>query len=328
MDTPWKLISLVFFILFAFSILLGISGAYNPLAGSSLFTKNPQNPPDTAQAAVVFINNNLLGTGETSRLVNVTEESGVYKISTEFTSKTGKKIIDAYMTKDGKLLFPAYYTIPGGQQNTGAQAPSVAGQTPQKKTCADVRKADTPMMQAFVVSHCPYGTQMQAILADIITRIPSLSQNIKVRYIGDVSQGTVVSMHGPTEAAENLRQICIREEQADKYWEYVSCTLSSQSSGTCVIRSGVDNTTLTSCINDNSRGIAYAQEDFSLSHTFGVTGSPTLILNNVTVREFDFGGRTPEAIKSLLCCGFATQPEGCGISLASSQVPAGSAGQC
>ncbi|MEI6294349.1 MAG: hypothetical protein WCP36_11735, partial [Methanomicrobiales archaeon] len=96
MDIPWKLVSLVFFVLFAFSILLGISGAYNPLAGSSLFTKNPLTPPDTAQTAVGFINNNLLGEGETTRLVNVTEESGVYRISTEFTSETGKKIIDAY----------------------------------------------------------------------------------------------------------------------------------------------------------------------------------------------------------------------------------------
>lgn len=328
MDIPWKLVSLVFFVLFAFSILLGISGAYNPLAGSSLFTKSPLTPPDTAQAAVGFINNNLLGVGETTRLVNVTEESEVYRISTEFTSISGKKIIDAYMTKDGKLLFPSYYMISGGQQNAGARAPAASGQTPQKKTCADISKQNPPVMQAFVVSYCPYGTQMQSILADIVTRIPSLSQNIKVRYIGDVSQGTVVSMHGPIEAAENIRQICIREEQADKYWEYVSCILSSQSSGTCIKKSGVDNTSLTRCINENSRGIAYAQEDFSLSRTFGVTGSPTLILNNVTVREFDFGGRTSEAVKSLLCCGFVTQPEGCGISLASSQVPAGSAGQC
>lgn len=328
MDIPWKLVSLVFFVLFAISILLGIFGAYTPLAGSSLFAKNPLTPPDTAKAAVGFINNNLLGEGETTRLLNVTEESGVYRISTEFTSKTGKKIIDAYMTKDGKLLFPSYYTISGGQQNAAARAPASAGQTPQKKTCADISKQNSPVLQAFVVSYCPYGTQMQAILADIITRIPNLSQNIKVRYIGDVSQGTVLSMHGPTEAAENLRQICIREEQADKYWEYVSCTLSSQSSGTCIKKAGVDNTTLTSCINDKSRGIVYAQEDFSLSRNFGVTASPTLVLNNVIVREFDFGGRTPEAIKSLLCCGFTTMTEDCKISLASNQIPAGSAGQC
>ena len=328
MDNPWKLISLIFLVLFAFSILLGFSGAYSTLAGSSLFTKNPQIPSDTAQKAVGFINNNLLGEGETTRLVNVTEESGVYKISAEFTSKTGTKMIDAYMTKDGKFLFPSYYTISGGQQNSGARAPAAAVQTPQKKSCADISKQDPPVMQAFVVSYCPYGTQMQAILLDIITRIPSLSQNIKVRYIGDISQGTVVSMHGPTEAAENLRQICIREEQSDKYWEYISCFLSSQSSGTCIKKSGVDSTTLTRCINDNSRGIAYAQEDFSLSRSFGVTASPTLILNNMTVRESDFGGRTPEAIKSLLCCGFATQPEGCNISLGNSQVPAGSVGQC
>ena len=328
MDNPWKLVSLVLFVLFAFSILLGFSGAYSLLAGSPLFTKNPQIPSEIARTAVGFINNNLLGEGETTRLINVTEESGVYRISTEFTSKTGTKIIDAYMTKDGRFLFPSYYTLSGGQQTAVARSPAAAVQTREKKTCADISKQDLPVMQAFVVSYCPYGTHMQAVLSDIITRIPGLSRNIKVRYIGDVSQGTVVSMHGPAEAAENLRQICIREEQADTYWEYVSCTLSSPSSGTCIQKAGVDNTTLTGCMNDKSRGIAYAQEDFSLSRAFGATASPTLILNNVRVRESDFGGRTPEAIKSLLCCGFITQPEGCRISLASSQVPAGSTGQC
>jgi hypothetical protein len=327
MDNPWKLISLVLFVLFVFSILLGFSGAYSLLAGSPVFAKNPQVATGAAQNAVGYINNNLLGEGETSRLLDVNEESGVYRISTEFSSKTGTKTIDAYMTKDGRILFPAFYKISGDQQTAVTRAPAAVAQTPRKITCADIRKQDPPVLQAFVVSKCPYGTQMQAVLLDIVTRIPGLSPNIRVRYIGDVSQGTVVSMHGPGEAAENLRQICIREEQADKYWSYVSCTLSSPSSGTCTKTAGIEDTALAGCISDKSRGTAYAQADFSLARSFGVAASPTLILNNATVRESDFGGRNPEAIKSLLCCGFTTQPESCNNSLAGSQVPAGS-GQC
>jgi hypothetical protein len=33
-----------------------------------------------------------------------------------------------------------------------------------------------------------------------------------------VKNGKIASMHGDEEAKENLRQICIREEQKDKYW--------------------------------------------------------------------------------------------------------------
>jgi hypothetical protein len=40
---------------------------------------------------------------------------------------------------------------------------------------------------------------------------------MKARYIGTVSGTTITAMHGEAEAKENLRQICIREEQSTKY---------------------------------------------------------------------------------------------------------------
>ena len=62
---------------------------------------------------------------------------------------------------------------------------------------------------------------------------------------------------------------------------------------------------------DSSRGLRYAQEDFDAQELYGVTGSPTLILNGQRVSENDFGGRTAQALKSLLCCGFESQPGFC-----------------
>lgn len=329
MNNPWKIIALVFIVLFAATALISISGiSFSDAARSPPLSGSAKNSTVSAEIATNYIQTNLVGSAATVRLVEVTEESGLYRLSLNIRSADKpEETLYVFMSKDGKYLFPSTFMINQYIPLPKSTIPPVSSASPAN-ACNLVTKTESPTLEAFVVSHCPYGTQMQAILVDIITRIPSLSQNIKVRYIGDVSQGTIVSMHGPAEAAENLKQICIREEQADKYWEYISCTLSSKSSGTCIQKAGVDNTTLTRCINDNSRGIAYAQEDFSLSRNFGVTASPTLILNNMTVREFDFGGRTPEAIKSLLCCGFATQPEGCKISLGNSQVPAGSAGQC
>jgi hypothetical protein len=261
-------------------------------------------------------------------LNNVTEESGVYRLSTEFTASGVNKTIDIYMTKDGKLLFPASYPLasPGSAVTTVAPVATSASGTTTAKTCADISKQDAPVLEAFVVSSCPYGRQMQTLLANISESLPLLSAHIKVRYIGEILNGTVQSMHGSDEAAENLRQICIREEQPNLYWKYVSCFLSSGSSDVCVKSSGVDSTKLAGCTGDANRGLRYAQVDFNLSDSYGVTGSPTLVLNGVTVSEFDFGGRTPEAVKSLLCCGFTTQPDACSTTISTGQ--AGTQGSC
>ena len=327
MDNPWKIVSIVFIILFALSVMLGLAGAYTPVSGSGLFSKS-NGPNATAQIAVSFIRNNLIGAGESVTLLNVTEESGVYKISTEFSSSQGQQTVDAYMSKDGKYLFPASYRIDEISKNPKASVTPATTPVAVTKTCSDIKKLDTPVIEAFVVSYCPYGQQMQAILADIVAKIPDLQKNIKVRYIGEITNGIVQSMHGTTEAAENLRQICIREEQPAAYWKYVSCFIHSPSTETCSKTAGVDVTQLNGCTSDPTRGLKYAGEDFSRSSSYGVSGSPTLILNGVTVSEFDFGGRTPEAVKSLLCCGFTTQPGACATSLGSETTSTGSQGSC
>jgi len=327
MKNPWKIVSIVFIILFALSVILGLTGVYNQVSGTSLFTKKSASLVPLAQDAVTFIRTNLIGDGESVRLVNVSEVSGVYLIWTEYTTADGKQIIDAYMTKDGKFLFPASYRMDNLSLNRYTSASANPGpaesSTAAAQTCNGITKQDTPVMEAFVVSYCPYGTQIQGILSDIAANIPTLSAHIKVRYIGEVSDGTVQSMHGPMEATENLRQICIREEQPDLYWKYVSCFINTRSSETCEKSTGVDTTGMSGCVSDKNRGIRYAQEDFRRSAAYGAGGSPTLVLNGVTVSEFPFGGRTPEAVKSLLCCGFTTQPDTCAISLSTSQAGTG-----
>ena len=54
-------------------------------------------------------------------------------------------------------------------------------------------------------------------------------------------------MHGDEEAQENLRQICIREEQSDKYWEYVSCFMKEGKSADCLNSSTVDEVEINAC---------------------------------------------------------------------------------
>ena len=184
------------------------------------------------------------------------------------------------------------------------------------QACANETKSDKPLLEAFIVSRCPFGLQMQRIMAETISKLPQAGEYLKVRYIGSVSNNTITSMHGDEEAQENLRQICIRDEQGSNYWDYVSCYMKDGNSTGCLKSSSVDEGKLSACVNDSSRGLTYAQKDFDLANKFNITGSPTLTLNNKIASEFDFAtstinGRSPEALKELMCCGFNKEPSFC-----------------
>jgi hypothetical protein len=326
-DNPWKIVSIIAILLLAGSVFFGLNGGYSWVAGSSLFAKNPANAPDIGQKAISYVNTNLISAGQNATLVNMTEVNGVYRVAMKVNTTGGQKSITVFITKDGTFLFPTYYNMTAGQQTKKTQAATVNATALLQQSCAAVKKQEAPELQAFVVSYCPYGTQMQAILISLINQVPGASKNIRVRYIGGISDGTITSMHGTTEAAENLRQICIREEQSDKYWDYVSCFITSKSSAACVKSAGVNNTTLTTCTGDSGRGLSYAREDFALVDAFGIAGSPTLVLNNMTVSEFSFGGRNAESIKKMLCCGSVSKPAYCSLTLNTSQQAIAS-GQC
>jgi hypothetical protein len=301
------------------ALVLGMSGAFSSLSGSTLFSSTVSKEV-TAQNAVNFISANYLSPGVSARLDRVTEESGVYKLAIEYSSSQGKQVSSVYLTRDGKLLFPNAYSL------TATTSAATTKKTVEE-SCSEQSKVETPVLEVFVASYCPYGTQIQDVLAEVVSGVPDLAKNIRVRYMGGVTNGTVWSMHGPTEAAENLKQICIREEQPDAYWKYVSCFLNSSSSTECVTTAGIDLTKLTRCTADPARGITYAEEDFAREESYGVTGSPTLFLNGVKVSEFNFGGRNPEAVKTLICCGFSDQPGSCATRLSNVSASA-SQGSC
>ena len=113
-------------------------------------------------------------------------------------------------------------------------APAKPKLTPEQ-VCVNMTKSDQPLLQAFVVSKCPFGLQVQRIMANMINESKDTEKYLKVMYIGslDRDNNTIKSMHGELEAQENLRQICIREEQSGKYWDYVRCYMRQGKSADC-----------------------------------------------------------------------------------------------
>ena len=255
------------------------------------------------QKSIDYINNNQLSQ-EPATLVSVSKTSGLVKIRI----KIGESEFDSYATSDGKLLFPQAFEM---EPKEDAASDGADNSEP-----VSLKKSDSPMLEAFVVARCPYGLQIQRAMADAVKNMPALGQYIKARYIGDVSGNTITAMHGDAEAKENLRQICIREEQPTKYWNYVSCQMKTAGiEVSCEQSTGVDSTKLNACTSDPSKGVAYAKKDFDLAAQYDASGSPTLILNGVTISESSYGGRSSDGVKSMACAGFNSPASFCSTAL-------------
>lgn len=261
-----------------------------------------------SKKAVDYINNNLVADKTDGVAFKKVETDGtLYKVTISFQDQDSF----LYVTKDGRYIFPEMQGIPIDMDKEVTPQTATSDQV---KTCEAVKKETSPVVSAFVVSNCPYGLQMQRVLAKAIQTIPTA--NIKVRYMGAITDGKITSMHGDAEAQENLKQICIREEQPAKYWNYISCYIKAGDTAGCLTSTGVNQTSLTTCTTDANRGLAYTQEDFDLSNQYAVQGSPTLVLGGDQIDEFSFGGRTVDSIKTFLCCGFSgTKPAYCSQTL-------------
>ncbi|PIV08158.1 hypothetical protein COS52_04160, partial [Candidatus Roizmanbacteria bacterium CG03_land_8_20_14_0_80_39_12] len=197
---------------------------------------------------------------------SIKETNGVY----EFQLKLQNQSYTSYITKDGKILFTSGVKLDdAGKQAAGAASTTSA----QKKlTAKDLKKSDKPTLTAFVVANCPYGLQTQRVFKKAMEDAPALADYLKVKYIGSIVDGKITAMHGDEEAKENLKQICIRDEQPDLYWPYVNCYMKEGKTEVCLTEAGVDTAMMTACTEDPKRGNAFAQKDFDMANKFNVSG--------------------------------------------------------
>ena len=92
---------------------------------------------NAVERAMNFINQVALNGELTATLLEVVEESGLYKISINIEGEE----YDSYISKDGKLLFPE-----------GTEIIEEALETPKTPTSQDLPKTDTPKVELFVMS--------------------------------------------------------------------------------------------------------------------------------------------------------------------------------
>lgn len=274
------------------------------ITGFIILTEN-----EAARRALDFINENLVEEGTKAELISVEEMSGIYKVLTEYQGNQ----IPVYITKDGKYLF--------------VSSPFDTSQKLMKEEekIQEVQKSDRPNVKLFVMTHCPFGLQMEKALLPVIDLLKD-KVDFSVHFVYYI-------MHGKEELDETLRQYCIQREEKNKYFDYLHCFVQKGDFDECAEKAEIDLEKMKNCVeevdeqykvyeNYDNRGTWYNGRfpkwdvELSLNEKYGVRGSPTLVINDNVVSV----SRSPEVLKQTICNAFNDPPEECDQKL-SDKVP-------
>ena len=253
---------------------------------------------------VQFVNKELLQGQATAKLESVTEEGDLYNVKLTVSGQE----VNSYVTKDGELFFPQ-------GMKTSISLPT-AGDTTQPSAPADVVKSDKPVVELFVMSHCPYGTQAEKGILPVVNLLgDKIDFELKFVYY---------AMHGQTEIDEQLKQICIKEEQNDKFNDYLACFLEDGDTDRCLAEVSINVAKMESCVaktdaqykvtelfKDKSTWLSGNYPLFNVhkadNEKYGVGGSPTLVING----EQASSARSPAAYLATICAAFNEAPKEC-----------------
>jgi len=239
--------------------------------------------------------------GLDAQLVDVKYENGLYEVTVTIQDQD----VPVYLTSDGKSLVPSVIPI----AEVLEQAEQAAKQTPaaQQDAPQDIPTSDKPTAELFVMTHCPYGTQAEKGFLPALEALSDVA-DVKIRFVH-------YFMHTPDkEDVETPRQVCIREEQPERFNAYLKCFLGKTGipadALACEEETGVDSDALAECIS-NGKADEYYAEDSALSEKYGVRGSPTLVINGAQAQY----GRNAESYKTGICGAFNDAPDICSETL-------------
>ena len=186
---------------------------------------------------------------------------------------------------------------------------------PTTVTSAHNSAVDNKVM-LFVMSFCPYGIQAENAMKPVVDLLGD-KVGIVPHFIVNVQGTSVQSLHGPTEAQEDMRQACIwKYYDQTTYWDYVSsfnndCSLSNADTcwKTAASSASIDTAKIETCA--TNEGVTLMLAEQNLTEKYGVSGSPTLIIDG----QQSNADRTSEGYKAAVCAVITPRPAECGQTL-------------
>ncbi len=261
---------------------------------------------EASQIALDYLNNSALkGSNLTAELINKEDDpkTGLYKI--EFN--IGGQKNTAYVSRNGSYLFPDIMNI-------------------QPKLTA-IPKTEKPLVRLFVMAFCPYGNQAEDAIIPVAQLLGS-KIDFQINYIvGQDQNGQFSSLHGDPELNQDIREICVENNQPDKFLSFVdevnkNCSVEDvdQCWQKVAQTLGLDEKEITDCQTNQKdtllakemklTSIEYPVEDPSQmqgKENTVITGSPSLVINDV----ISTGPRGSQNYLAAICSAFKNPPSEC-----------------
>ncbi|MCF7820196.1 MAG: hypothetical protein K9M44_01860 [Candidatus Pacebacteria bacterium] len=273
-------------------------------------------PEEAKKVAEEYINKNLMPEGSTVVIDGVVRENDLYKMDVNVGQG---QVVKSYLTLDGSVFFPQGLVIEKevAENNT----PS----TPQIPE--NIVKADKPEVELFVMSHCPFGTQMEKGMLPVVETLGD-KIDFELKFVD-------YAMHGEKEIQEQLRQYCIQENTPDKLNDYLACFLGEGNSQACLEETSINQSQLNSCVEatdneynitsnfENKKNYRGSYPEFAIhkadNEKYGVSGSPTLVINGSQVST----ARDSATLLATVCESFNEKPAECETELSSASPSSG-----
>jgi len=308
-DKIWKITTIVFAIAFIlFFVLFLTSGKATPVVDENVDSCSIT--PDAnliGQETVKFLEDNFPVTGII--LNNSTLERGLVNVSINVQGQD----MNIFTSIDGEIVF-----IPGGAPIYKAELAKLKAEADAnaQAEAESIPKADKPKVDVYVMSHCPYGTQIEKGLLPVVNLLKDKA-DIQVKFVN-------YTLHGEEETNEQINQYCIQQKYPTQFYDYLGCFLEDSNSDRCVTKYGFDASVLDACITetDTTYGLTANQPQFAIydteNQTYGVQGSPTTVINGIKINNMP---RSSQGILDRICSTFTTPPTECNTVL-SSDTPA------
>lgn len=308
---PWRVSTVMLAVIAAVLVVMSVTGTPSGVSGAVV------SEDSAAESLLAFIN--AQGRGE-AKLVSIDKEGALYSATVDYNGQQ----IPVYVTLDGKYLItdPIPLAALGGGnaggESGGGRAQQQAAQQPAQP--ADVPKSDKPIVELFVMSHCPFGTQMEKGILPVVGLLKD-KIDFKVKFV-------YYAMHGEVEVREQLAQYCIQKGQKEKFIPYLKCFLTDGNSTRCLKEAGVNEGALKECIAGADTQFSVTKNlqdkagwlsgqfprfdtDKADNEKYGVAGSPTLVINGKQAQS----GRDSVSLLNAVCNAFTTKPEECSTQL-------------
>ena len=240
--------------------------------------------------------------------------SGVYRINLLYSaSNLPSKQATIYVTKDGSMVFNQGLNITEQIE----QLEKMQEQQSQR-TSFEPEKSETPKVELYVQSFCPYGNQAEESL-ESVHKLLKDHVDWNHHFILREQNGEITSLHGQVEVDQDARELCVIEEYGiEKWFDFANevnrdCGQEGECWEEAAETVNISTETVKTCVEE--RGEELLSAEANKTRESGVTASPTFMVNG----EKYSGSRTPEAFKEAVCSGFEEKPEACSTELSTTQ---------